>query len=188
MNLPPRRRTAAAAAVAAAAITCAACTVLQPPGHAPARPRPAASRTWHPAAAVPPTLAALLPISPAQLRAAAALAARFAAAYDTCGPGQQPAAWLARLRPMATRQLAGALARTAATPDLWQHRQPAAGQAVTGQIRDLTPGSVIFTVRVRQARTTGPGMATGDLAVTVVRYGNGWAVYDIEPAADGNTG
>jgi hypothetical protein len=116
MNLPSLRRTAAAAALAAAAINCAACAVLQPPGRAPARPHPAASPAPRPAGPAWSGLGALLPISPAQLRAAAALAARFAAAYDTYRPRQRPSAWLARLAPMATRQLAAALARTAATP------------------------------------------------------------------------
>jgi hypothetical protein len=189
MNLPLPSRTAAAAALAAAAITSAACTVLQPPGHAPAHPHPAASSAQDPAGPASPGLGALLPIRAAQLRAAAALAARFAAAYDTTGPGQRPSAWLARLAPMATRQLAGALARTAATPALWQHPQPQAGQAVAVQIRDLTPGSVTFTVQVRQAipAPTSHRTATQGFAVTVISRGDGWAVYDIEPAAAGNT-
>jgi hypothetical protein len=188
MILSPLRQAAAAAALAATAITCTACTLLQPPSRAPARPRPAATRAPHPAATPTPGLAALLPVSPAQLQAAAALAARFAAAYDTCHPGQQPSAWLAQLRPMTAPQLYGALAQTAATPALWPCHQPQAVQATAGQIRDLTPASVIFTVHVRQAQPAGPATATGDLAVTLVRSGSGWAVYDIEPAAYGNTG
>jgi hypothetical protein len=61
---------------------CAACAVLQPRSSAPAHPRPAATRTRHAAA----SLTALLPVSPAQLEAAAALTARFAATYDTHRP------------------------------------------------------------------------------------------------------
>jgi hypothetical protein len=188
MTTPRYRHAAAAAALAAAAIACAACTV-PPPGRAPACPRPAASRTRHAAPPATPGLTAPLPITPAQLRAAAVLAARFAAAYDTHAPGQ-PGAWLARLRPMAASQLAAALARAAATPALWRSGQTAAGQAVAEQVRDLTPGSVIFTVQVRQALTTPAGRSTaaGDLAVTVVLDGGGPAVYDIEPAAAGNAG
>ena len=58
------------------------------------------------------------------------------------------------------------------------------------QIRDLTPGSVIITVQVRQVTTSASGhsQVPDDLAVTVVRAGGGQAVWDVEPAAAGNTG
>ena len=58
------------------------------------------------------------------------------------------------------------------------------------QIRDLTPGSVIITVQVRQAITSPAGRseAPDDLAVTVIQAGGGQAVWDAEPAAAGNTG
>jgi hypothetical protein len=91
---------------------------------------------------------------------------------------------------MATSQLAASLARTAATPALWHHPPPATWQAAAEQIRDLTPGSVIFTVRLRQT-TTSPGRSplTQQYAITVTHQpGGGWAVYDIEPATAGNTG
>jgi hypothetical protein len=180
-------RTATTLAVLAAPV-CAACTVLQPTP--PPRAHPATSPSPQAAASAPPGLVALLPVSPAQLQAAAALAARFTTAYATVRPGQSPGAWLARLRPMATTQLAAALARTAATPALWQHHPATAGQAAAERIRDLAPASVIFTVRLRQTTTsTGRGTLTLGYAVTVTRRtGGGWAVYDIEPATAGNTG
>jgi len=58
------------------------------------------------------------------------------------------------------------------------------------QIRDLTPGSVIIAVQVRQVATTTSGHSHifDDLAVTVIREGSGQAVYDVEPAGAGNTG
>ncbi len=180
-------RTATTLAVLATS-ACAACTVLQPapppPAHPAASPRPQA------AAPAARALAALLPVSPAQLQAAAALAAQFTTAYATHLPGQSPGAWLARLRPLATSQLAASLARTAATPALWQRRTPATGRVTAEQIRDLTPGSVIFIVRLRQTTTsTSRGTLTPGYAVTVTRRpGGGWAVYDIEPATAGNTG
>jgi hypothetical protein len=61
---------------------------------------------------------------------------------------------------------------------------------VTVQIRDLTPGSVIFTVQVRRAITTSTShrTATQGFAVTVTSRDGGWAVDDIEPAAAGNAG
>ena len=141
-----------------------------------------------------PGLAALLPASPAWIEAAAGLAARFAAAYATWSWRQPPAAYLARLRPMTATQLYPALAQAADTAGILAQRDRghlAGAGTVTGErIRDLTPGSVIITVQVRQVTTTASGHSEvpDDLAVTVVRAGGGQAVWDVEPAAAGNTG
>ena len=195
------RATAAAriiAALAAVVLTaaCAACTLLPPaPQHRAAGTRPApSSPALAGATAARPGLAALLPASPAWIEAAAGLAARFAAAYTTWSYDQPPAGWLAWLRPMTSTQLYSALARAAWTPGILaqrDHGRQAAAGTVTGErIRDLTPGSVIITVQVRQVITTAGGRSevADDLAVTVVRAGGGQAVWDVEPAADGNTG
>lgn len=177
------------ALVTATAITvgCAACTLL--PGSAYPQPSPPTTRA-HPAASAAAGVTALLPVSPAQLQAAAALAAQFAAAYDTHRPGETPRAWLARLAPMATRRLTGALTRAATTPADAPGGGSTAGQAVAEQARDLTPASVIFIVHVGQAATTATGrtIRVDAFAVTVTRQGGRWVVYDIEPAAAGDTG
>jgi hypothetical protein len=95
---------------------------------------------------------------------------------------------------MTATQLYPALARAAWTPGILAQRdhgrQAAAGTVTGKRIRDLTPGSVIITVQVRQVTTSagGPSQAPDDLAVTVARAGGGQAVWDVEPAADGNTG
>jgi hypothetical protein len=95
---------------------------------------------------------------------------------------------------MTATQLYPALTQAADTPGILAQRdrgQLAATGTVTGErIRDLTPSSVIITVQVRQAVTTTSGHSEvpDDLAVTVVRAGGGQAVWDVEPAADGNTG
>jgi hypothetical protein len=183
-----RRGPGALATAAAITAGCAACALL--PSSARPQPSPAATRP-RPAACKAAGVAALLPVSPAQLRAAAALAARFAAAYGTHRPGEPPGAWLARLAPMATRPLTGALTRAATTPVAELPGAAESGQVVAEQVRDLTPASVIFTVQVRQTATTtaaGRSTRTDALAVTVTRDGGGWAVYDIEPAAEGDTG
>ena len=184
-----------ALAVLVLTAVCTACTVPRP---APAQ-RAAATRlapsspALAPAAAPAPGLAALLPDSPAWIEAAAGLAARFAAACTTWSWRQPPADWLARLRPLTATRLYPALARAAGTPGILDWRDLghlAAAGTVTGErIRDLTPGSVIITVQVRQAitSTAGPSQAPDDLAVTVARAGGGQAVWDVEPAAAGNT-
>jgi len=200
------RSTAAARIIAALAVlvltavltaACAACTLVQPaPGQragtrpAPSSPAPAPAG----ATAARPGLAALLPASPAWIEAAAGLAARFAATYTTWSYDQPPAAWLARLRPITATQLYPALAQAAWTPGILAQRdhghQAAAGTVTGERIRDLTSGSVIITVQVRQVITSASGHSEvpDDLAVTVVRAGGGQAVWDVEPAADGNTG
>jgi hypothetical protein len=175
------RSTTAARIIAALAVlvlttACAARTLARPaPGQRAADTRPA-------------------PASPAWIEAAAGLAARFAAAYATWSYHQPPAAWLARLRPITASQLYPALAQAAWTRGILaqrDHARQAAARTVTGeQVRDLTPGSVIITVQVRQVITS-PGRRSevaDDLAVTVVRAGGGQAVWDVEPAAAGNTG
>jgi hypothetical protein len=184
-----------ALAVLVLTAVCTACTVPRPapaqraPGTRPAPSSPAPA----PAAAPAPGLAALLPDSPAWIEAAAGLAARFAAAYTTWSWRQPPAAWLARLRPLTATQLYPALARAAGTPGILaqrDHSHLAAAGTVTGErIRDLTPGTVIITVQVRQAISTAAGRSEvpDDLAVTVVRAGGGQAVWDVEPAGAGNT-
>jgi hypothetical protein len=182
MPFPAPLSAAVITAIAAGAI-CTACA-LPPPAPPPAPAHPTAGRA---AAQAVPGLAALLPVSPARLHAAAALAARFATAYTTHRLGQSPGAWLARLRPMATAQLAAVLARAAP----WQSAAVTAGQVTAEQIRDLTPGSVTVTVGIRQSVTAsgGPRTVTLGFAVTLTRQpGTGWAVYDIEPAAAGNAG
>jgi hypothetical protein len=185
-----------ALAVLARTAECTACTVPRPapaqraPGTRPVPSSPAPARTT---AAPAPGLAALLPDSPAWIEAAAGLAARFAAAYATWSWRQPPAAYLARLRPLTATELYLALARAAGTPGILaqrDHSHLAAAGTVTGErIRGLTPGTVIITVQVRQAISTAAGRSEvpDDLAVTVVRAGDSQAVWDVEPAAAGNT-
>jgi hypothetical protein len=183
--------------LAVACAACAGCSLLQSPAASPAPARhPAPAHATAPAS--PPTaasagLAAILPFSPSRLQAAAALAARFAGAYGTWSWRQPPAAWLARLRPMASSGLYGVLAQAADIPGVLAQRdharQAAAGTATAVQIRDLTTGSVTFTVAVRQVitSTSGTSQAVSSFAVTLTPQAAGWAVYDIEPASAGNS-
>jgi hypothetical protein len=189
------RRLAACAVAAVLAAGCAACTSWQP-RQAP-RPSPAASSppaTPAPAAGTP-AVAAILPFSPARLQAAAALADRWAASWDSWSWRQSPAAWLARLLPQATAELRAALAQAAGTPGVLAQRNAtrqaatATATATAGQIRDLTPGSVTGGVAVRQVTTSTSGttQVAASFAVTLTPHGAGWAVWDIEPASAGNS-
>ena len=187
------RRIAACALAAVLAIGCAACTSLQTqPSSRPPHAASSPSATPAPAAGTR-VLAAILPFSPARLQAAAVLADRFTASWDSWSWRQSPAAWLARLLPMTAAELRPALAQAAGTPGVLAQRD-AARQAATAtitaeQIRDLTPGSVTIAVTVRQVitSTSGTTQATVGFAVTLTRRGTGWAVWDIEPASAGNS-
>jgi hypothetical protein len=185
-----------AALLAAAALLCGGCSLLPHPAASPpsasrpARtPAPASPRT---APAPVPPLASLLPFSAARLQAAAALAGRFTAAWDSWSWRQPPAAWLAALQPMAAASLDPALAQAAGTRGVLAHRaagRESARAAVTAlQVRDLTPGSVTVTVTAAQVITSSSGTSRSSAgwAVTLTPAGSGWLVWDIEPADAGN--
>ena len=182
-----------AAALLAAAGLCG-CSLLPQPAANPApagQPAHTTTTASPPPAAAPP-LAAILPFPPPRLQAAAILAGRFTAAWDSWSWQQSPAAWLARLHPMAASSLYPALAQAAGTPGVLVQRK-AARQTATAttralQIRDLTPGSVTISVTVRQVITSraGTSQATASFAVTLTPRGSSWAVWDIEPASAGN--
>ena len=182
-----------AALLAAAALLCGGCSLLPHPAASPApasRPAPAsAPASPRPAAAPVPPLASLLPFSAARLQAAA-LAGRFTAAWDSWSWRQPPAAWLAALQPMATASLEPALAQAAGTRGVLAQRaagRETARAAVTAlKVRDLTPGSVTVTVTVTQV-ISGTSRSSAAYAVTLTPDGASWSVWDIEPAAAGNS-
>ena len=186
-----------AALLAAAALLCGGCSLLPHPAASPApasRPAPASTpASPRPAAAPVPPLASLLPFSAARLQAAAALAGRFTAAWDSWSWRQPPAAWLAALQPMATASLDPALAQAAATRGVLAQRaagRESARAAVTAlKVRDLTPGSVTITVTAVQViiSSHGTSRTPGSWAVTLTPAGTSWRVWDIEPASAGNS-
>jgi hypothetical protein len=124
---------------------------------------------------------------------AAGLAGRFTAAWGTWSWQQAPAAWLARLRPMAAASLEPALAQAAGDRGVLAQRtaarQNATATVTALAISDLTPGSVTLTVTARQVITTrtSTSRASASWAVTLTPDGSGWLVWDIEPAAAGNS-
>ena len=195
MTSPATR--AAGLLASAAALLCGGCSLLPHPAAtpAPATSSPAPAHTppsSRPTAPVPP-LASLLPFSPARLQAAAALAGRFTAAWDSWSWRQPPAAWLAALQPMAAASLEPALAQAAGDRGVLAQRaagrQTAVAAVTALQVRDLTPGSVTVTVTAAQVitGTSGTTRATAGWAVTLTPSGASWSVWDIEPAPAGNS-
>jgi len=186
----------AAGLLAAAGLLCGGCSLL-PQAAGPAAPasttaRPAAMASPQPPAAAVP-LASLLPFPPARLQAAADLAGRFTAAWDSWSWQQPPAAWLAALQPMAAASLEPALAQAAGDRGVLARRtaarQTARATVTALAIRDLTPGSVTATATAAQVITSSSGTsrATAAYAVTLTPEGSGWLVWDIEPADAGNS-
>ena len=186
----------AAALLAAAGLLCGGCSLL-PQAAGPAAPasttaRPAATASPPPVPAVTPP-GSLLPFPPARLQAAASLAGRFTAAWDSWSWQQPPAAWLAALQPMATAELEPALAQAAGDRGVLAQRAAArqvAAATVTGlAISDLTPGSVTVTATATQVITgsSGTSRSSAGWAVTLTPDGSGWQVWDIEPAGAGNS-
>ena len=188
-----------AALLAAIGLTCGGCSLLPHPAASPApASRPASSCPASPAAPSPrptasaPPLASLLPFSPGRLQAAAALAGRFTADWDSWSWRQSPAAWLAALQPMAAASLEPALAQAAGDRGVLAQRAAARQTAVATvtalQVRDLIPGSVTVTVTAAQVITASNGTtrSSASWAVTLTPAGSGWSVWDIEPAAAGN--
>ena len=185
----------AGALLAAAGLLCGGCSLLPRTAARPTEPasttaRPAASH--QPAAAATP-LASLLPFPAARLQAAASLAGRFTADWDSWSWQQAPAAWLARLQPMAANELEPALAQAAGDRGVLAQRATArqvAVATVTGlAISDLTPGSVSVTATAVQVITSSSGTSRSSAiwAVTLTPDGSGWLVWDIEPADAGNS-
>jgi hypothetical protein len=181
------RRLAACATALIVAAGCAACTTGQP-RHPPPPPHPGPAQA---SCAPAPAPARLLPVSLTSLAAAARTAGRFTAAYTTWGWQQPPGQWLARLRPLATAQLARQLTQAAATPGSTRARQSSAGTVTSEQVRMLAPGMIVITVQVRQVTTSPSGTtrAVTSLAITLVPDGRErWVVYDAEPASAGDAG
>ncbi|HEX5293085.1 MAG TPA: hypothetical protein VFX25_29790 [Streptosporangiaceae bacterium] len=186
----------AAALLSAAGLLCGGCSLLPRTAAsttaASTTARPAATAGPQPAATAAP-LASLLPFPPARLQAAASLAGRFTADWDSWSWQQAPAAWLARLQPMAAAELEPALAQAAGDRGVLAQRAAArqvAVATVTGlAIADLTPGSVTVTATAAQVITSSSGTSrsTAAYAVTLTLEGSGWLVWDIEPAGAGNS-
>jgi hypothetical protein len=192
------RAARAAALLAAAGLLCGGCSLLPRTAASPAAPasttaRAAVTAAPQPTAAAAAPLALLLPFPPARLQAAASLAGRFTAAWDSWSWQQAPAAWLARLQPMAAAELYPALAQAAGDRGVLAQRAAARQVAVATvtslAITGLTPASVTVTAIAAQVITSSSGTSRSSAgwAVTLTPEGSGWLVWDIEPAGAGNT-
>ncbi|TNY35135.1 hypothetical protein [Thermomonospora catenispora] len=170
-------------------------TALTPPG----QPGPAVPSVTPPgiSSTVSPDdfdIYRLLPFSKRDFAAAADLAQRFTAAYGTYRYDEDPQAYMARLEPMATEELAVQIARGASAPGLLEQRRSeqvvAQSTATLDAIRDIEANSIIFLVTGNQQLTRNgrTGHESKRFAVTVARDGNALRVYAFEPADAGQAG
>lgn len=139
-------------------------------------------------------LADWLPFSEEQFKAAAATAQGFAEAYGTIDYSDPPQDYYDRLGEYATKEYAETLAQSSGAGALWGERKEqeavSTGRADVRSIRSFDKSSVVFVLKV-QSITQGSDGETqhlGDFAVTVVRQGQSWEVFDFQPADAGNLG
>jgi hypothetical protein len=169
---------------------------MYPRGEAPAPGASARTRIRPGAASA--EVVRLLPISPERISQAARLACAFAAAYTSHRYDQAPEEYLQRLASLMTPQLRATVEHAANDPaELNQRRRAqeiSVGRADAETIRALSPDSVAFLVIATTHVTTTytARTETARYAVTLTTNGNasgdGWLVYDIEPASAGQTG
>jgi hypothetical protein len=132
-----------------------------------------------------------LPFTEAQLASAASLATAFSAYYGTFSYTEPGAAYIGRMQPLMTSQLAQAIAGAYNTPGVARQRsaqkQVSAGSAVIDALRAFGPSSLTFVVTVDQKITgKAPSQQSTQYAVTVTDAGGGWQVNDIQLASAGN--
>lgn len=137
---------------------------------------------------------AYLPLSRQELGAAADLARRFTESYGTFRYDEEPTVFAERLKAFATDEFAGQLTRAMTDPEL--ARRNRADQVVSRAtakvktIRDMTADQVVFVVdSVRHVTDKSGEKDEHDrYAVTTVKAGNDWRVYDLELADVGQDG
>jgi hypothetical protein len=135
-----------------------------------------------------------LPLSKGQIGAAADLARRFTASYGTFQYGEDPTAFAARLKAFATDEFGAQLTRAMTDPGLVDRnradRVVSNGSAQVVSIRDMTASTVVFVVDsvCQVVSKAGQKNQNDEYAVTVVKVGADWRVYDLEFANAGQDG
>ncbi|GAB3135342.1 hypothetical protein [Microbispora hainanensis] len=156
----------------------------------------AAAREPSPVATTPGAfdVYAYLPLSKEEIGAAADLARRFTEAYGTFSPGEEPAARADRLKRFATDEFGGQLTRTVTDPAVVEQNKTdqvnSKGSAKVTTIRDMTADQVVFVVDSVRHVTDKNGQkdVPERFAVTVIKAGTDWRVYDLQLADAGQDG
>ena len=140
-----------------------------------------------------PDIYAWLPFTQQNLAAAASVAVRFSADYNTFTYTESAADYVGAMGGLITGPLATTLRAAYQTPGVAQLRksqkQVSTGTAVISSLRAFGPSSMTFIVTAGQRLATANGTSSGSTqyAVTVTGSGSSWQVSDIELESAGNT-
>ncbi|WP_433497961.1 hypothetical protein ACQP1K_24085 [Sphaerimonospora sp. CA-214678] len=135
-----------------------------------------------------------LPLTRQELGAAADLARRFTESYGTFRYDEEPAAFAGRLGAFTTEEFAAQLTRAMTDPALAERNRAdqvvSRASARVQTIRDMTAGQVVFVVGSVRHVTDREGEKdeSDRFAVTVVKAGSDWRVYDLGLADAGQDG
>ena len=97
------------------------------------------------------------------------------------------------MRNLAAPDLSQVLAQDYSVPGVasvrTRQKQVSTGSAVINSLRAFGSSSITFVVTITEGitDTSGRSSVTGQYAVTVASYGDGWQVNDIDMAAAGNS-
>ncbi|CAM4304064.1 hypothetical protein NORO109296_24800 [Nocardiopsis rhodophaea] len=135
-----------------------------------------------------------LPLSEDEVKAAAATAQGFVAAYGTIDYSKSPEEYYKAMEELATKDYAKTLAQSSGATSLWgemaKKKAVAEGRADVKTLQSIDKDSAVFVVKAQSITEDEDGFKEdlGDFAVTVVKKGGKWKVYDFQPADAGNRG
>ena len=139
-------------------------------------------------------IAAILPVTEAEISRAAMLAERFCGAYETWRYDEDPQTYLSRLTPFAMPELLGRLAKSMSSQDLMierrMDREISEASAHVIAVRSLNTNEIMFTVRVEQRIVGSSKRNHRKYAVWVKRLSDhgDWMIAEIEPAFETPSG
>lgn len=153
----------------------------------------APENTQSPAAAGPVNIYNWLPFTEQDLSIAAATATQFSVDYDTYTYTESAATYIGKMNSLVTSDLAASLENAYVAPGVkglrTGQKQISSATASIYQLRAFAQQSLTFVVTITQHLVSNKGTsnASNQFAVTLTGSGSNWQVYDVEPAADGNT-
>lgn len=134
------------------------------------------------------------PFEEDQMKSAAATAQAFAAAYGTIDYEKPQESYFKPLKDLATKDYAKTLSESSGAAALRGERAKkksvSEGRASIDSIRRFDDKSITFVVHTQSITEDPKGSSDelGDFAITVVKEGGDWKVYDFQPADAANLG
>ncbi|MFW6641429.1 hypothetical protein ACOALZ_15465 [Nocardiopsis algeriensis] len=134
------------------------------------------------------------PFGEEELQTAGATAQGFAEAYGTIDYTEPPETYYSSLRALATAEYSEVLESSRAGAfwgEMSEAEAVAEGRAEIEQIRSFGDDSITFVVTAQSITETSNeefDEDLGEFAITVVRSGSSWKVYDFQPADAGQLG